>query len=156
MLLLLIKTIHVLGAMVFLGTGAGSAWYKMRASRTDDARVTAWCDVEIVRADWIFTVPAGVTMPLTGALLVHLNGMSWTTPWILIGLLGYAIAGVFWLPAAWLQIRMRELSTRAAAAGEPLPAAYARAQRAWTLLGVPSFLAAIVTIWVMVAKWAAW
>ena len=66
MLILVLKTIHVLGAVLFLGTGLGSAYYKFRAGASKDARVVAWCDAEVVRADWIFTVPAGLIMPVSG------------------------------------------------------------------------------------------
>lgn len=150
--MLLLKTLHVLGATLFLGTGLGSAWYKLRSWQSEDVRVIAWADREVVFADWIFTIPAGVIMPVTGLWLAKLYGMPWTTPWLLWAIGGYAVAGIFWLPAAWLQIRMRQLSTAAAAAGTPLPPEWRRAQRMWALLGVPSFGATVVTVWVMVTK----
>jgi uncharacterized membrane protein len=154
MLLLIVKLAHVLGAVLFLGTGAGSAYYKLRAFRSSDVRVVAWCDAEIVRADWWFTVPSGVLMPTTGAALVHLYAFPWSSPWILVGLIGYAIAGLTWLPAASLQIRMRRLSAQALADGTALPPAYASDQRRWMLLGIPSFTATLVVVWAMIAKWA--
>ncbi len=155
MLPLIVKWVHIVGAMLFIGTGFGSAWYKMRAHRSSDLRVIAWCDREIVRADWFFTVPSGVLMPVTGLWLAYLYRLPWTTPWILRGIVGYTIAGIFWLPAAALQLRMRRIVDACLASNEPLPAAYHRAQRQWMLLGGPSFAAAVYTLWVMVAKYAA-
>jgi uncharacterized membrane protein len=114
MLVLILKSIHVIGAVLFFGTGLGSAYYKYRASQSKQVAVAAWCDREVVRADWIFTVPAGATMPVTGLLLVHYYKLPLETPWVWQGLAGYVIAGLTWLPAAWLQVRMRNLSEAAA------------------------------------------
>lgn len=153
---LVLKTVHVLGAVVFLGTGLGSAWFKLRAGRSGDLAVIAWTDREVVRADWIFTVPAGLTMPLTGLWMAWLLGLPWSTPWVAFGIGGYALAGLCWLPAAALQLRMRALSSQALSAGQPLPPAWHDAQRIWLVLGFPSFLAAVATVAVMVLKRLPW
>jgi uncharacterized membrane protein len=156
MLPLFVKAVHLMAAMFFLGFGMGSVFYKIRAYQSRDVRVIAFCDREIVRADWLFTVPSGVVLPLSGAYLVHLYHMPWMTPWVLIGLGGWAVAGLSWLPAAFLQIRMRRLALEAHASGEKvLPVAYHRAHRTWMLLGMPSFTAAMVVLWAMIAKAAA-
>ena len=57
-----LKATHVLFAMLYLGTGLGSAYYKLRAYASRDPQIIAFCDREIVRADWIFTVSSGVVM----------------------------------------------------------------------------------------------
>jgi uncharacterized membrane protein len=150
----LIKTLHVLAAVLFLGTGIGSVYYKLRAHRSGDLAAIAFCDREVVRADWWFTVPAGLTLPATGYLLVGVYHLPWTTPWIVVGLVGYTLAGLTWLPAAFLQIHMRTLSRAAVHASAALPPAYHRALRAWMLLGIPSFVAAMTVVWAMVAKGA--
>jgi uncharacterized membrane protein len=151
---LIVKWVHILSAMAFLGTGGGSPWYKLRAWGSRDVRVVVWCDREIVRADWIFTVPSGVISPATGFWLAILYKVPiFSTSWILWGMAGYAVAGLAWLPAAVLQIKMRKLAEAALAEEKPLPPEYDRMQRTWAALGVPSFLAAIFVVWVMVAKW---
>ena len=151
-MLLALKALHILSAALFFGTGLGSAWYKLRAGLQSDLAVIAWVDAEVVRADWIFTIPSGLLLPLTGLGMVHLLHLPLSTPWIAWALGGYGIAGLTWLPAAALQLRMRRLSAAARDAQSPLPAAWTRAQLQWALLGIPSFLAAASTIWVMVTK----
>lgn len=152
MLYLALKALHVLGAAAFLGTGAGSAWFKFRAWRSGDVAAIAWVDAEVVRADWVFTVPAGLLMPVTGFAMTMLSGVPLSTPWVLGGFLGYALAGVCWLPAAYLQLEMKALSAKAKAEGTPLPPAWHSAQRTWALLGLPSFLSTLVVVWLMVTK----
>lgn len=154
MLPLVLKTIHILGAVLFLGTGLGSAYYKLRAGLSKDVAVIAWCDREVVRADWLFTVPAGLTMPVTGLWLVDLYKLPLHTSWVWQGLAGYAVAGITWLPAAYLQVRMRALSAAALRDGTPLPPAWHGMQRTWALLGVPSFSVTLAVVWMMVSKQA--
>ena len=156
MIYLLIKTLHILGAILFLGTGLGSAYYKWRADRSGNLEVIAWCQREIVFADWIFTVPAGIIMPVTGISMMHLYGFPWTSPWIIIGFAGYAIAGICWLPAAFLQIKMRTLADEALEKGRELPPEFHKANRIWMILGFPAFLASIGVLWVMVSKGSYW
>ncbi|MCZ7681256.1 MAG: DUF2269 domain-containing protein [Sandaracinaceae bacterium] len=155
MLALVLKAIHVFASMLFLGLGIGSVFYKLRAYRSGDPAALAFCDREIVLADWLFTVPSGVLLPATGLWMAHLYRLPLTTPWILVGVGGWALAGLTWLPAAFLQIRMRGMSARALERGEPLPPAYRSAHRAWMTLGLPSFTAAMFVLWAMIAKAAA-
>ncbi len=151
-----LKACHILFAMLYLGTGLGSAYYKLRAFRSGDPRVIAWCDAEIVRADWLFTVPSGIVMPATGASMVLLLHLPWTTSWVVTAFALWGVAGLAWLWAAVLQIRMRNMSASAVSENRPLPKEYLQAQRLWMLLGIPAFLAAIATIFVMVKKPTLW
>jgi len=152
MLYVALKALHILAAMLFLGTGFGSAWYKWRAWRSGEVAAIAFVDREVVFADWLFTVPSGIVLPATGVAMVAIMRAAWTTPWIAAGVAFYAVAGLTWLPAAVLQLRMRRWSAAAQAQGGALPPDYHRAQRIWIALGVPSFLAAIATVAVMAAK----
>jgi len=154
MLIAIIKTLHVLSAVVFLGMGAGTAWVKLRGDRSGDPHVVAWTQRHVVQADWFFTIPSGVLSPLTGIALVELYGLPWSTTWVLVGTAGYVGAGLFWLPAAWLQLRMRADAEAALRDATPLPERFWRDHRAWLLLGIPSFSLAMLSVWAMVSKWA--
>ena len=156
MLYLVLKSLHVLGAVLFLGTGLGSAWYMLRADLRGDLRVMSWVHHEIVLADWVFTVPSGVLLPVTGLWMAHVAGMPLATPFIAWGLAGYAVAGACWVPAAALQIRMATLIAEGLEAGKTtapeLSPAFERARRLWFALGVPAFGAAAAVVWMMVSK----
>ena len=150
---LLLKTVHILAAMVFFGTGLGTAWYRLRADLSGDLRVMVWAQREVVRADWYFTVPSGILVPLSAVGMIVVGDLPWrATPWMLWGIAGYVTAGLFWLPAVWLQLELRRLAEEALAAGTPLSPRFRIYASAWALLGIPSFLAALFTIWIMVAK----
>jgi uncharacterized membrane protein len=84
--------------------------------------------------------------------MVWVHGFPLDTEWIAVGLFAYAVAGVCWIPAVVLQIRMRDLLARAVAAGEPIPAEFDRLSRIWFWLGVPAFAASAWAVFAMAAK----
>jgi uncharacterized membrane protein len=151
--MLVLKLVHVLSATFFFGGGMLIAWHKLRADRTGDPKIVAWAQREIVKADMVFTIPAGILLPVTGAWLAIEYGLPWTSGFVAWGIGAYAVTGLLWLPAAFLQVRMRKLADEAAATGAPLPPAFHTANRWWVGLGVPAFGLAVFTLWVMVSKW---
>lgn len=151
-----LKVAHVLAMSLFLGAGIASALTKIRADRTGDPRVILFAQNHIVLADWLFTVPSGIALPVTGFWMVHLLGLPWLGSWVGASLLLYATAGLAWLPAAYLQIKMRGAAAHAVETSTPLPDAYHRWNRIWFLLGIPAFVAAMLTVYVMVTKHVPW
>jgi uncharacterized membrane protein len=149
---LVVKWLHVLSSTVLFGTGLGSAFYMFFTNRTGEVRAIAIVARRVVIADWLFTTPTAIVQPLTGFYLMHLAGMSWTTPWILWSLVLYVIAGACWVPVVWIQIRMAEMAEDAARSGHPLTQRFWRYHRVWTALGWPAFIAFIAIFFLMVVK----
>ena len=146
------KYLHVLGATVILGTGAGIAFFMLVAHLSRDAVFIARTAKVVVLADFVFTATAVVVQPITGYLLMRASGIPFTEGWIVVSLVLYAVAGAFWLPVVWMQMRMRDLAQAAAAAGKPLPDEYQRLFRLWFAFGFPGFGAVLAILWLMVAK----
>lgn len=148
----ILEFIHILSSTLLFGTGLGSAFAMWHAHRTRDAHVIAAVARGVVLADWVFTTPAVVIQPATGAALVMLLGYPWTTAWLLAALLLYVLVGACWIPVVWLQRRLRDLARRAADTGQPLPPLYHRYYRIWFALGWPAFMGVVVIFWLMVFK----
>ena len=148
----LLRWLHVIGATVLFGTGAGIAFFMLAAHRTRDPVLVAHVSGTVVIADGLFTATAAILQPLTGYALARLVGWRLTEGWVLLSLGLYVFIGLFWLPVVWLQIRMRDLARAAAAAGEPLPPAYDRLFRIWFICGWPAFAAMLAILWLMTAK----
>jgi uncharacterized membrane protein len=148
----LLRWLHVIGATVLLGTGAGIAFFLVMAHRTRDARIIAHTASVVVIADWIFTATAVALQPITGALLATQLGWRLSEGWIALSLALYVFVGLFWLPVVWMQHKMRDLAGTAAERGEPLPARYHVLYRAWFLCGFPAFLAVLAIVWLMIAR----
>jgi len=148
----LLEFIHILSSTLLFGTGLGTAFALWRAHRTNDARVIAAVAQGAVLADWVFTTPAVVIQPATGALLVTLHGFPWTMSWLMAALAIYVMVGACWIPVVWLQLRMRDLARQASAAGEALPPLYYVYYRRWFALGWPAFAGVVVIFWLMIFK----
>jgi uncharacterized membrane protein len=149
---LILKCIHVLGAIAILGTGAGIAFFMLMAHRTGDAAFVAQTARVVVLADMIFTASAVIAQPITGYLLLRETGLPLTEPWVATAIALYGVAGLFWLPVVWIQMKMRDLAMAAASKSVPLPVAYHRLFRVWFACGFPGFGAVMAIIWLMIAK----
>jgi uncharacterized membrane protein len=148
----LIKWLHIVSSTVLFGTGAGIAFFYMRAQRTGDTKIIAAVARDVVLADRVFTATAVVLQPVTGIVLALTAGFSLSLPWLVWSMVLYVLVGCCWLPVVWLQTRMRDLAIVAAANGSPLPAAYQRHYRWWFALGWPAFVGVLVIFYLMVAK----
>ena len=148
----LLRWLHIVGACVLLGTGAGIAFFMVMAQRTNDARIIAHVAGTVVIADWLFTATAVVLQPTTGALLAGEVGWELTEGWIVAALALYVLVGIFWLPVVWIQYQLRDMARTASASGEPLPLRYHRLYRVWFVSGFPAFLAVLAIVWLMIAR----
>ena len=147
-----VKYLHVIGAIVILGTGAGIAFFMLMAHRSGDAAYIARTAATVVIADMLFTLAAVILQPVTGGLLMMLSSTSFAERWLSASLVLYALAGLFWIPVIFMQIEMRDLASAAAAASQPLPPRYLALFRRWFWFGIPGFGSVMIILWLMIAK----
>ena len=148
----LVKYLHVLGAIVILGTGIGIAFFMLMAHRSGDAAFITRTAAIVVLADMLFTLTAVILQPITGGVLMFMSSTTLAEGWLAASLLLYAIAGLFWVPVVFMQIEMRDLAAAASASHQPLPPRYFALFRRWYRFGFPGFGAVIVILWLMIAK----
>jgi len=147
-----LQYLHVIGATVLLGTGAGIAFFMVRAHRSRDVFVIAGVARIVVTADFVFTATAVVVQPVTGYLLASFLGYPILDGWIALSLILYAVTGAFWIPVVFMQIRMRNLAEAAVRAGTALPPAYYRLFWTWFAFGFPAFAAVLAIVWLMTSR----
>lgn len=148
----LLRLIHVLGATVLFGSGAGIAFFMVMAHRTRNPALIAHVGGTVVLADTIFTATAVILQPITGAWLAHEIGWSLGEGWIALSLVLYVVTGLFWLPVVYIQILLRNLARKAATDGTELPARYFRLYRIWFACGFPAFFSVLAIFWLMLTK----
>jgi uncharacterized membrane protein len=153
---MVLRWLHVIGATVLLGTGAGIAFFMVMAHRTGDPHLIAHTAGTVVIADWIFTATAVAAQPVTGILLALEIGWSLSESWIVASLALYVVTGLFWLPVVWLQHRLRDLAREAATRRTALPPDYHRLFRIWFACGFPAFFAVLSIVWLMVSRPLLW
>lgn len=144
--------LHVIGAAVLLGTGAGIAFFMVISNQTRDPALIAHVSGIVVLADTVFTATAAVLQPVTGAVLAVMRGWPLLEGWVALALVLYVVVGLFWLPVVWMQIRLRDMARAARDAGERLPAAYHALYRRWFAFGFPAFAAVLAIFWLMLTK----
>jgi uncharacterized membrane protein len=147
-----LRWLHVIGACVLLGTGAGIAFFMLAAVRTARPALIAHVASTVVIADLLFTATAVVAQPVTGYLLARKTGWALTEGWIVLSLALYVVTGLFWLPVVRIQIRLRDLARMADENGAALPDHFHRLYRIWYVFGFPAFAAVLAIIWLMLAR----
>ena len=148
----LLKYLHIIGASVLLGTGAGIAFFMLLAHFTDRPTVIAAVARIVVIADFAFTATAAVFQPVTGAALAWNVGYSLGEGWIALSIALYVFTGLFWLPVVWMQMEMRRLAEAAVATDTPLPRSYHDLFWRWFAFGFPAFAAVLAIFWLMITK----
>ncbi len=151
-LYLIVKWLHILSSTLLLGTGLGTAYFLFFANRSGDLAAQAVVARLVVRADWWFTSPTVIIQPATGLWLAQAAGIPLSTPWLLISMVLFLLAGACWLPVVWLQLRMAAIAQSASKTGAELPDAYWRYALWWERLGYPAFAAMLVVTFLMVTK----
>ena len=147
-----VRLLHVLGACVLIGTGAGIAFFMVMAHRTKDPASIAHTAGIVVIADMLFTATAAIAQPITGIVLARHLGWPIFDGWIAVSLGLYVFIGLFWLPVLSIQAKMREEARASAQSGAPLTSRYMRLYRIWFACGVPAFLAIVALLWLMIVR----
>lgn len=142
-----VKTIHIVSATVLFGTGIGTAYYMLRAYLSGNDQAFAQTTRHVVAADWLFTTPAVIVQLASGLYLAHKLGIPPDSDWFITVIGLYILVGACWVPVVWIQIRIRNLTAKAAPRDD-----YRVLMRIWTALGIPAFGGVLVLIYLMVSK----
>jgi uncharacterized membrane protein len=151
-----LKTLHVLGAVLFLGNIIVTGWWKVMADRTRDPHIVAFAQRQVTLTDYVFTL-GGVLLVLgSGLANVHLHGLSIVhNAWLAWGNALFIASGVIWVALLVpLQSRLGAMA-QAFAAGGPIPDAYWKLCRQWNFWGVVATLLPLSVLYFMVFKGAA-
>jgi uncharacterized membrane protein len=147
-----VKTLHVLTSTVLFGTGAGIAFFMLKGHLSGVSAARRFAAATTVHADFLFTLPAVIIQPLSGAWLVSRGGFDWTDRWLVVSYSLYLLAGACWLPVVAIQMRMKAIIEAEAVTGSLDKAMLSRLFRWWFALGLPAFGGLIVVFYLMVAK----
>ena len=148
----LVKTLHILSATLLFGTGLGIAFFMFRSMFTTSINEKLYAAKTTVLADYLFTFPAVIIQPISGAWLVWKAGFDWDSTWLVITYIIYGVAALCWLPVVWLQIKMKNMLMACAQNNTDVPDCYHRYFRYWFILGWPAFVGLVVVFFLMVQK----
>lgn len=144
----LLKMIHLLSAMVLIGTGSGIAFFMFMANVSKDLAAIRVTTRHVVLADWIFTAPAVVVQFISGVLLMNGLGYTYSSDWFFWVICLFVLIGCCWLPVVAIQYKLKSL----AEAESFNKQAFRYWMRLWTALGIPAFTMIVIILYLMVYK----
>jgi uncharacterized membrane protein len=144
--ILLLKVVHILAAIVAVGSNVTYAFWLARAGR--DRERLVFTIEGIRRLDSRIANPAYIVVLLTGLGMVALGAFSFTTGWILASIVLYValvIVGIaFFAPAIKRQLEEAQR--------DPMSPAYAAAASRSNLFGIATLVVVVVIVILMVTK----
>ena len=151
---LLLKLLHIISVIAFLGNITTGLFWHGHAARTRDPRLLAHAMEGIIRSDRFFTVPGVIGIIVSGvAAAIYGNLPLLGTDWILWTLVLFSISGlVFMFRVAPLQRQLRALAADGAQSGAFEYARYHALAVRWEIWGAVALLAPVGGLVLMVLK----
>ena len=153
---LLLKTVHILSVILFLGNIVTGIFWKAHADATRDPHLQAHALAGIIRSDAWFTIPSVLLIIVTGVALAYMAVLPILgTDWILASLLAFGVSGILfgvWLAPA--QRRLLAMAREAESGGVPEwpSAAYRRLSTRWEVIGLVAIALPLAALALMVFK----
>lgn len=148
-----LKSLHIVGVILFLGNIIVTAWWKVMADLNGDPKVVSFAQRQVTLTDIVFTAGGVLLITLGGigsATLSHLDLMH--TRWLVWGRWLFTASGVIWIvvliPIQILQARMARQFER----NGFIPTRYWRLNRIWLIFGVTATVLPLVNVYWMVFK----
>ena len=145
-LYLALKLVHILFAMVAVGTNFSYAFW-LRLAGNDRDRIAHTLE-SIHRLDMWLANPAYVIVLLAGIGMVVVGPYPITTPWILLAIVLYVLVALIGITLYAPAVRRQ----RAAALADPDSDDYRRAARRSNILGLAAIAIVTVIVYLMVLK----
>jgi uncharacterized membrane protein len=149
---LLLKSLHLVGAVLFIGNIVVTAWWKTMADRTRDPKIIAFAQRQVTLTDWVFTLGGIVLLAVGGYGNAASHGMPLTVTWLAWGNALFILSGVIWIAVLIpVQTKLARIA-RTFADGGSIPDAYWRLEMLWGVFGVIATILPLANIPIMVFK----
>jgi uncharacterized membrane protein len=151
---LLLKLLHVLAVVLFLGNIVTGLFWHAHAARTQDPKLLAHAMNGIIRSDRIFTVPAVIGIIVTGVWAAINAGLPLLrTGWIGWTLALFAVSGiVFTARVAPLQRQLQQMAEVGLRSDTFDYPAYRRLAVRWEIWGAIALVTPLAGLVLMVLK----
>jgi uncharacterized membrane protein len=153
MQILLLKSLHILSVVLFLGNIITGVFWKFHADRGGELRGRALAVEGIIRSDRWFTLPGVFAIIITGVwLAIEMQLPLLRTKWIFWSLVLFGISGAAF--GAFVGPLQKKLlaNLRAGLAGSWNESEYRQLSRAWEIWGAVATLAPVGALFLMVMK----
>lgn len=147
-----LKTIHLIGVILFIGNIIVTALWKMMADRTRDVAVIRFATRLVNLTDIVFTAGGIAILLSAGHAMAPSYGGVVATSWILWSYTLLSVTGLVWvcilLPVQITQARL----LKTLGPQEGIPARYWKLSSLWAVAGSVATILPLPAIYLMVAK----
>jgi len=147
-----LKTLHLLGVVLFLGNIIVTGWWKNLADRTKNPQIIAFAQRQVTLTDYVFTAGGAAILFVAGSANVAMHGLSYSSKWLSMGSLMFTLSGVIWavilIPTQIKQAKMAKVF----AENNVIPDQYWKMCTTWNIWGVIATLLPVVNIYWMTFK----
>ncbi len=148
----MIKVLHILGVVLFLGNLIVSAVWRLLAQKIDDKAVHKFSIKLIQKTDILFTVPGVILIAVTGHMLAEGLGGIGAHSWIYHSYTLLTVSALIWMlgliPIQRKQLHLISESHSIKEAG----IRYITLNRWWAILGGLATILALIALYLMVAR----
>ena len=150
---LLLKTLHIVGAVIFLGNIIVTGWWKVMADRTRDPVIVAFAQRQVTLTDFVFTALGAALLLGAGIANATLRGMDYLEiRWLAWGFWLFVASGVLWVAVLIpVQVKQAKLAKQFAHGGI-IPHEYWTLGRVWIAVGLIATLLPLASVYWMVFK----
>ncbi len=151
---LLLKLLHVIAVIAFLGNITTGLFWHAHAARTRDPKLLAFTMDGIIRSDRFFTAPGVIGIVITGFIAAIYGSFPiLRTGWILWTLVLFSVSGLsFMFRVAPLQRQLRALAESGARSDSFEYARYHTLAVRWEIWGAAALLTPVAALALMVLK----
>lgn len=151
---LLLKLLHVMAVIAFLGNISTGLFWHAQAARSRDPRLLAQVMRGIISSDRWFTVPGVIGIIASGVAMAIIAGYPILgTDWIWSTLILFTVSGlIFMARVAPLQRQLCAVAEQAVPSASLDYASYRKLARRWELWGALSLAAPVAGLALMVFK----
>lgn len=147
-----LKTIHIIGVVLFLGNIIVTGWWKNLADRTNNPQIIAFAQRQVTLTDYVFTAGGALILFVAGMLNIWLHEMPLTMKWLMHGMGFFILSGLIWvLVLIPTQIKQAKMAKAFAVTGD-IPEHYWKLCRRWNFWGLLAVITPLVTVYFMVFK----
>jgi len=149
---LVLKSLHILGVVLFLGNIIVTAFWKILADLSNDGKIISFSQRLVTYTDIIFTGTGVILIAVTGAVMAQSYGSYWDVKWLFWGISLFAASGLIWvivlIPVQIILYRIAQSMKNESI----VPARYWAYERIWSIFGVIATLLPLVNLYWMVFK----
>lgn len=148
-----LKTLHLLGVVMFLGNIIITGWWKFMADRTRNPQIIAFAQHQVTLTDYVFTAGGAALLLAAGWGNAALHGMDiFSMRWLSWGFWLFNISGLIWV-AVLIPIQIRQARmARQFAQGSSIPEIYWKLGKRWYLWGSIATVLPMLNLYWMVFK----